>query len=71
MSAKNPKKLFCYVPLGLQTEVRKVAEKHGLRSFSAALRAILRFGLYMMLEADKGNSPHLYEQFIARERGDD
>lgn len=71
--AKNPKKLMTYLPLGIQAEVRKVQEKHGLKSFSAALRVILRLGITTIKDLDNMDPPRsdVYEPFVARERKDD
>jgi|TARA_R100001530_G_scaffold131760_1_gene103629 hypothetical protein len=71
MTAKNPKKIAVYVPLGLQAEVRKVADKHELGSFSAALRVIMRLGITTLKDLDKLDRSDVYLPFVEREKGDD
>ncbi len=68
---KASKKIMLYLPLGLQAEVRKVVEKHNLSSLSAGFRAVLRFGLATMKDADRMERPDLYMGYIAKEKKDD
>ena len=71
MSAKNPKKVFVYMPLGLQSEVRKVVDQHQLKSFSSGLRVLLRLAITTKKDLDQMGRDDVYQSFMARERGDD
>ena len=70
MSKRNPKQIFVYCSEGIQAEVRKIQAEHGLPSFSAALRAVLRFGITTMKDTEKLGRSDLYMSFIDREKTD-
>lgn len=68
---KNQKQKFVYLPLGLQADIKEIQENQGLPSFSAALRAISRFGITTIRDMKKMDRDDLFSSYFSRERRDD
>ena len=64
------KRKMTYLPLSLQAEIEAVRAEYDLRSFSSALRTIVRFAVQCRAELQELGRPDLFQSHIGRERDD-
>ena len=61
------KRTFLYLPKSVQNEIEKFRRRKGLKSQSAAARAMLHYAAKMIREADNAGAEHLYMPFVEME----
>ena len=61
-------KVFLYLPMGVRSEIERFRREHGMKSTSAAARAMLRFATTTARDADRMGRPDLYAGFVEAEQ---